>query len=66
MTSAPKLGFIGSIEDVARAFYPGDERVGMARRCLKNQRMIAVGLISFYALESAMRVSEKEQVSLEG
>jgi hypothetical protein len=33
---------------------------------LKNQRMIAVGLISFYALESAMRVSEKEQVSLEG
>ena len=33
---------------------------------LKNRRMIAVGLISFYALESAMRVSEKEQVSLEG
>jgi hypothetical protein len=33
---------------------------------LKNQRMIVVGLISFYALESAMRVSEKEQVSLEG
>jgi hypothetical protein len=33
---------------------------------LKNQRMIAVGLISFCALESAMRVSEKEQVSLEG
>ena len=33
---------------------------------LKNRRMIVVGLISFYALESAMRVSEKEHVSLEG
>jgi hypothetical protein len=31
----------------------------------KNRRMVVVGLISFYALESAMRVSEKQQVSLE-
>ena len=31
---------------------------------LKNRSMMVVGLISFYALESAMRVLEKEQVSL--
>jgi hypothetical protein len=33
---------------------------------LRHRRMIVAGLISFYALKPAMRISEKEQVSLGG
>jgi hypothetical protein len=45
---------------------PHFETARLGYRDAKNRRTILVGLISFYALESAMMVREKGQVSLEG